>query len=779
MSSNIFTLASDSLPVDAEVVAFRGHEALSEPYRFEIGFLTSDPAFSEEDAVMSRATLSFQLGGMAAPYRYHGVLASMELIHSFLGKSLYRAVLVPKLWQLELTRHSNVWTDATIPTILAEVLRWSGLASDEFSLELQRDYPAREFVAQYKESNLAFLHRWMERLGMSYYFEQGDEKERLVIVDGPAFDSANGPGAVKYRPLSEGDSMALEAFEWVRSKVRVMPANVELADYDYLKPTLEVRGESKLAKIVHGTINRFADDNFATPGEGEALAKLRVEALQAQQRVLQARGRVFHLSAGRQFTLDDHPRAELNRKYLAVAVSHEGNQAAALPEAKAALGIEIDKEYACEVTAIPSNLVYRTPTDRTPWPRISSYESAVVCGAAESGYAQIDDQGRYKVRIMFDESDLGGGKASAWVRQQQPYGGTTEGFHFPLLKGTEVTLIFLGGDPDRPVIAGVVPNAQTPSPVISKNHTQNVIQTVNKNLIQLEDELGSQSVYVYCPIETSWMHLGVLKDGFNAVLSTTGHGHFDFGGHQVIDVALSLTENVKGDVTNNYFANYMQNVIGNAVIETLGTKSQHVVGDVHYDFDALWKSTILGDAITAISGFKELHVVGDSTEAYDANVSVDIAGDQKIHVVGNKTEVVTSKLNLTVDSDVTQIFNGPTDIAINNNYKFNVTGVVDQSFWSFALKLNAGAVSETFLGLKNSNHIGAKIDSVIGLQVSLKLAVAIDAALSFKLNLTPSLEFGVKGAKVDAIAAKIEAIAGPRMLNAGIRIENAGLTVVL
>lgn len=46
------------------------------------------------------------------------------------------------------------------------------------------------------------------------------------------------------------------------------------------------------------------------------------------------------------------------------------------------------------------------------------------------------------------------------------------GWHFPLRKGTEVMVSFQGGDPDRPVIAGVVPNALTPSNVTNRNHTQ-------------------------------------------------------------------------------------------------------------------------------------------------------------------------------------------------------------------------------------------------------------------------------------------------------------------
>ncbi|MEZ4306960.1 MAG: phage late control D family protein [Polyangiaceae bacterium] len=47
-------------------------------------------------------------------------------------------------------------------------------------------YPDEEFVCQYRESHLDFLHRWFEREGLYYYFEHEDSDsgtEKLIIVD--------------------------------------------------------------------------------------------------------------------------------------------------------------------------------------------------------------------------------------------------------------------------------------------------------------------------------------------------------------------------------------------------------------------------------------------------------------------------------------------------------------------------------------------------------------------------------------------------------------------
>ena len=116
------------------------------------------------------------------------------------------------------------------------------------------------------------------------------------------------------------------------------------------------------------------------------------------------------------------------------------------------------------------------------------------------------------MRFAFDESALGDGKASTRVRMMQPHGGGVEGWHFPLRKGTEVLFTFLGGDPDRPVIAGVVPNALTPSPVTAGNHTKNVIQTGGRNRLELEDKAGQERITLSTPHSNTYLRMGAPND---------------------------------------------------------------------------------------------------------------------------------------------------------------------------------------------------------------------------------------------------------------------------
>ncbi len=781
-ANNIFTIECSDLPDDVVVVAFRGREALSEPYAIEIGLHTGDAMFNHDDAVLSPATLRFNLGGNAQPYHYHGVLASVELLHEHEGKMLYRCVLVPKLWQLTLTRHSNVWTDTSIDAVIKDVLEWSGLSSDDFELRIDETYDPREIIIQYKESNFAFISRWMERVGMFYFFEQGDSGEKLVIVDGKSYDDPTSGPTVQYSPAAEGDEMAAEAFSTFSSKSRALPANVELWDYDYLNPTLDVKGAHPVATSGGvGEIACYGDDNFLTPGDGDKLAKVRAEQYLATQKVFGGRGRVFHLHAGFPFTLEEHPRSDFcDKNYLITAIDFQGNQGVEGGLGLGMLNIDIDEVYISETTAILDGVQFRAPS-RAPWPRIEGYESATVCGEADSEYAQLDDHGRYRVRIKFDESDLGDGKASCWVRQQQPYGGTNEGFHFPLVKNTEVLLWFMGGDCDRPVIAGVAPNVLTQSPVPVNNHTKNVIQTINLNLIEIEDNSDNMYMYFYCPIENTWIHMGVLNEEWNLIINTEGHVHFNFVGLQLIDIQQTLTENVTLDVTFNYDANWYVNLKTNwEVTIAEGDWILKVnTGDVNW--------TVMGDWIGIIMGDVKFMVLGD--------VIYTIMGDQKTVIMGDQVETILGDQNHTIIGDQNITICGKQNVNVTSDWKWNVLGHEIQMKASNSTEITVGVKNEVFIGSKTGVHVGSATDIFVGgkteIFVGQKQAIAIAGEMAMfigmKMELKAAIEMSIfaalylqAGASVTIKAVgglDLEVAGGPKMDVGSINLRTGAITL--
>ena len=163
-------------------------------------------------------------------------------------------------------------------------------------------------------------------------------------------------------------------------------------------------------------------------------------------------------------------------------------------------------------------------------------------------------RGRYKVVLRFDRKGRDGAQASWWSPMSQPNAGDNSGMHFPLLKGAEVLLSFIGGDPDRPVITGAVPNASKPSVVREDNHTQNKIKTAANNIIEMEDEAGSERIKLFSPNSNSYLHLGAANPvKANGIMMMTEGGFYQeiVSGSQITMTTRKKTEDIPEDLLNS------------------------------------------------------------------------------------------------------------------------------------------------------------------------------------------------------------------------------------
>jgi type VI secretion system secreted protein VgrG len=515
-----FILACEGLPPGARVVAFEGVEEISTTYRYEVDILV-DPDADLSDAVGSAATLT--IGGDASRSTVvHGVLGSASVVDNLDDLDLYRVVLVPRVRDLlGLDRHSRVFVGEPVPAILQTLLREAGLQHEDCEFRLTRTYEPVDFVCQYRESTLDFVMRWMERDGIYFYFAHDGARERLVILDDKGQHGQPRVRAPFVRALTGAGDDRLRRF---RAERRAVPGRVHVDDYDYLRPALPVRGEASVHGGNGGEL-RIRGARVTTPKEANRIAKLRAEGLRARQTVFHGEGYLLGLHAGEIFQLNGHPRASLDGDYVATKLRIVGRYGGDLgPRVRETLGWQDEGDGAARVDleAIWADVQFR-PELRTQPPRVSSMESGVIEGDAESEYSQLDDHGRYLVKFRFDERDGRGSQASARIRMMQPHAGSPEGMHFPLRKGTEVLIAFVGGDPDRPVIAGAVPNALTPAVVRGDNATKNVVQTGGLNRITMEDAEGRQYIHIKTPHKNSYLHMGsTFNPQYNVVKNTDG-----------------------------------------------------------------------------------------------------------------------------------------------------------------------------------------------------------------------------------------------------------------
>jgi type VI secretion system secreted protein VgrG len=184
-------------------------------------------------------------------------------------------------------------------------------------------------------------------------------------------------------------------------------------------------------------------------------------------------------------------------------------------------------------------MVWRDPLNWRPElkarPRITVPLPARITSLTTNDiYSHIDKAGRYRVRFDFDQAEWKAGYESPWLRLARSYAGDTYGLHMPLLDGTEVSVMFDGGHPDKPFIAFALHDSQHPDHVTIENYKRNILRTPATNELRLQDERQKENIHLATPRAASQLNLGfnVLDDnpkdlrGEGAELRTDGHGVF-------------------------------------------------------------------------------------------------------------------------------------------------------------------------------------------------------------------------------------------------------------
>jgi type VI secretion system secreted protein VgrG len=463
-----------------------GRESISKLFEYDLLVARENNAtpftLDEIDSLLS-SPCSLALGRKPSD-RVHGILTDVEFVRTEpLQGALYRMRMVPSVWLLTQTRINRVYQDLNVPTLVERVLKQYGQAKGkDFDVLLSGTSPEREYIVQYDESDWDFLQRWLEHEGFFYWFEHGENAEKLIISNNHAdATSIASPSTIGFRGRNNLDANVSSVWD-LRMKQQRIPARVGVFDYNYRKPVTDMFVKRDVdTKRGFGSIFYYGE-HFKDNDQGSAIAKARAERFLTIQRTFNGRSDCRRFRVGHSFELENHTESEFDTHYLITSLEFR-------------VGSNVDEPgpdilvYSAEFGAVWLDVPYR-PERVTPWPRIDGVMHAHIESDTSGDYAEIDNLGRYKVRLPFDGGNAKGAKASRWIRMAQPYSGAGYGSHFPLHKGTEVLLSHIDGDPDRPIIVASVPNTHTVSPSTDSNATQSVIQTHSGLRIEMEDRQG-------------------------------------------------------------------------------------------------------------------------------------------------------------------------------------------------------------------------------------------------------------------------------------------------
>ena len=501
-------------PVD--VLTFTGHEQLSSPFRYDIQFTSSDKAIAPESVLMQDGAFSLTappVQGMpvqTALRTLHGVITGFKHLSSSQDEARYEVRLEPRMALLTRSRQNAIYQNQTVPQIVEKILRERHqMRGQDFVFNLKSEYPAREQVMQYGEDDLTFVSRLLSEVGIWFRFAT-DARLKIEVIE--FYDDQSGYERGLTLPLRHPSGLfdgETEAVWGLNTAYSVVEKNVTTRDYNYRTATAEMMTEQHDAtggdNTTYGEAYHYAD-NFLQKGDKEAAesgafyARIRHERYLNEQAILKGQSTSSLLMPGLEIRVqgDDAP-AVFRKGVLITGVTASAAR---------------DRSYELTFTAIPYSERYGYRPALIPRPVMAGTLPARVTSTVKNDiYAHIDKDGRYRVNLDFDRDAWKPGYESLWVRQSRPYAGDPYGLHLPLLAGTEVSIAFEEGNPDRPYIAGVKHDSAHTDHVTIQNYKRNVLRTPANNKIRLDDERGKEHIKVSTEYGgKSQLNLGHLVD---------------------------------------------------------------------------------------------------------------------------------------------------------------------------------------------------------------------------------------------------------------------------
>jgi len=501
-----------SLSVSAPLMPHRlvGEQRISEPFRYTLDCFSQQGDIELKTLMAQPARLSvLQADG---GYRHlHGLVSEAAMLGEDGGVTYYQLTLVPWLEMLKLGRNSRIFQNRSVVDILSQVFDGHDLARGGYRFDLRREYPARSYCVQYRESDFQFVSRLMEEEGLWYYFEhsgngngedgEGSENSdenrfdghRLVITDDADTTQPVQPRVIRFhRQAATEQEDALTQWGGVRQQ---QPTRVSVGTFDYKQPSLTKRtGLSTLSdqgNLPDAEVYDYAGEYYYHGHDrGERLTANRLEAHESQAKRFRGAGGVRQLEAGRWFELSQHPRhdtgGEAERQFLILGVtvhaenalpvsahfnSLPGSLKPQIDAAKRAQGLEDNQNEAAndyQHTGTGHFLVELEAQRRTqPYrsrlihkrPVMGGPQTATVVGP-DGEEIHTDALNRVRVQFHWDRQGQHNEQAGVWLRVAQPNAGPGWGGVFVPRIGQEVIVDFLEGDADRPLITGRVYNGE-------------------------------------------------------------------------------------------------------------------------------------------------------------------------------------------------------------------------------------------------------------------------------------------------------------------------------
>jgi type VI secretion system secreted protein VgrG len=704
MTKRLLELEPTSLfGTDAILTNLSGRESLSSPFEFMLTIASPNDKLKPEQIIGKPLAVRINRDNKDPRY-VHGYVSHFWAGNTVSPESgmtvfrMYRVQIVPWIWFMSRASRCFVYLpekdEKSIQDILDEVVSRVtsyGHFAPELESENAKILAKRkvEHCVQYRETDLNFLSRTLERYGVYYYFKFENTKHTLVLSD--ELNYPNAPEAEVRFPASSDSRDGEDTISSWEHAYEFVTGQWGQTDYDFTHPSTDLRVNVQKHSSI--TINNNDGyEHYDSPGEyikkgdGEAEAEVRLEAEESRFNTVTGSSICKTFSPGYCFKLTEHPNCkdEKGKGYLITSVSHYASQPGPFTS-------ESDvATYSNTFSCIPRESQYRASRS-TPCPIISSIQTAVVVGPpGEEIYT--DKYGRVKVQFHWDRDGKRDENTSCWIRCRQSVAGNKWGFMALPRIGQEVVIEFIEGDPDRPLITGSVYNAeQMPHYALPADKAKSYIKTNSTpggdghNEIMFDDQAKAERLYLHAQRN---MDVRVLNDSMERVFGNR---------HQIIGYE---KDGKKGGDQRELIYEDKHLTVKRHTFEHVEGNSQLLIGEGEAKEGGNFDIAVEKQKSEMIGGDSHLIVKGKHSEKVDGNFSAEVGGNLHTKVNGNIAQEAGAMGEIHVKSGMKIILEAGMQLSIVGPGGFIDIGPAGVTIQGIMVKINSGGAKGSGSGCK-------------------------------------------------------------------------------
>lgn len=633
--------------------AFKGQETLSRDFYYVIEVLSDDARIPLKAVMGKMVTLSLVLNDGTLRY-FNGYVFEFRFVKTDGGFAVYEMGLRPWLHFLTMRKNSRTFQNTTLAEMVEKA--FADCVQRDYKLLLTKNPAVTTLAIQHNESDYNHLQRRLEGSGCYTWYEHGPDGHTLWICDDSTVaNPIDGSPTMQFQSQAgsqEDDGVS----QWSPAR-RVCAQRVMVNSYDFkragtdrpARDSMNQQGEVPAIEVFEDT----AAYGFRNYDDGEHLAQRLMEAIDAQGQDFTATSNDRRAQPGRCFKLTGRFGADVRnpasdvgqREYLILTVQHSATN-------NYQNGGAGPSSYQNTFTCLRKTIPWRPQRGfNSADTRIYGVQTAIVVGP-KGEEIHTDPYGRVRLQFHWDREGKFNDESSPFVRVATLSAGANFGHVAIPRVGQEVVVMFIDGNPDRPLVVGSLYNEDHMPPwALPANKTQSGLLTrstkggtaENANALRFEDRKGAEEVWLHAEKD---QRIEVEHDESHSV----GNDRSKHVAHdEKVNVDNDRTETVGHDETITVRNNRSEQVGQNEQIDIGQNRSEHVGNNEHVVIDGnrneLVKQTkeetvILGKSLFVGGGYQTT-VIGAM------NTSVGLAQVEEVAL--SKTVIVGQESSLSAE----------------------------------------------------------------------------------------------------------------------------------